>query len=104
MTCPSCDHPNAPERNFCAACGAVLARYCPRCGFRNGATDRYCGGCGAAAENAAARAPVGEAPPPPEHADPAVADLLAAAREADIAAPERDVRVSQDDIDSLFGE
>ncbi len=105
MICPTCDHPNAAERNFCAACGAVLACYCPRCGFRNGATDRYCGGCGAATDGAAAaRAPAGEPPPLPADADPAVADLLAAAQEVSDAVHEGDVRVSQDDIDSLFGE
>ena len=104
MTCPACDQPNHPERNFCAACGAALARYCPRCGFRNGAADRYCGGCGVATGDDAVRAPAGEPPPAPPGADPAVAELLAAAREVSDADQGGDVQVSQDDIDTLFGE
>ncbi len=106
MNCPSCRHVNAPDRNFCGACGAPLAAYCTRCGFRNRAADRYCGGCGRALGEAAA---VGEegavapgAPTPPQDE---LGELLAAAQEAVGGDAEgEDVRVTQDDIDRLFGD
>ncbi len=106
MNCPSCRHVNAPERNFCGACGAPLAAYCPRCGFRNRAADRYCGGCGqplggtAAAEGRTAVADGAPAPPQDE-----LGELLAAAQEAEFGeAGGEDVRVTQEDIDRLFGD
>ncbi len=119
MTCPDCRHPNGPERNYCGACGAPLTRACDRCGFRNGVADRYCGGCGSALGEGA-RPPVAEAaprrpgarpPPPPAGedggaADPLTAELLAVAAEAQRQPTpgETDPRVSQDDIDLLFGD
>ncbi|MDF1551626.1 MAG: zinc ribbon domain-containing protein [Deferrisomatales bacterium] len=117
MNCPHCKHPCADGRNYCGACGSPLVRFCPRCGFRNGLADHYCGGCGS---------PLGDAPPRPElrpsaarpvapavpapapDAGPAMAgmaDLLEAARETEeVAQQDADVKVSQDDIDSLFGD
>ena len=113
MNCTLCEHPNDTERNYCGACGGPLARYCRHCGFRNSALDRFCGGCGAALSEVAARQTTqGRSPnPPPEvpepaHAptDSAVAELLEAAREGAEQEPEdSDTRVSQNDIDSLFG-
>ncbi|MBI5014299.1 MAG: zinc ribbon domain-containing protein [Deltaproteobacteria bacterium] len=114
MNCPSCKHPCTAERNYCGSCGSPLARYCSLCGFRNLAADRFCGGCGSPL-GAEARPP---APPPmpgaagglPDSAGPAAIDsdldeLLAAAQEpAEARADEASVRVSQDDIDSLFGD
>lgn len=46
MRCTACDADNKPGRQFCAACGAGLARACPRCGFANDPGDNFCGGCG----------------------------------------------------------
>ena len=105
MNCPSCRHVNAPDRNFCGACGAPLAAYCSCCGFRNRAADRYCGGCGralgeAAAVEESAVAAGGPAPPQDE-----LGELLVAAQEAVVGGAEgEDVRVTQDDIDQLFGD
>ena len=106
MNCPNCRHVNAPDRNFCGACGAPLAAYCARCGFRNRAADRYCGGCGRLLGEGAAAA---ETPAPVEAAEGAPRDelgeLLEAAQEAVAEGSEgEDVRVSQDDIDRLFGD
>jgi class 3 adenylate cyclase/tetratricopeptide (TPR) repeat protein len=47
MRCTACAADNAPERRFCGACGAPLARACTACGFANEAQARFCGGCGA---------------------------------------------------------
>mgnify|MGYP005842541473 CR=1 FL=1 len=112
MNCLACKHPNDTQRNYCGACGLPLARYCAGCGFRNGAADRYCGGCGAGLE-AARRAealPAAAAPAGPSGAAaapgamPGLAELLEAARESVEPAPEEaDAKVSQDDIDNLFG-
>lgn len=115
MNCQSCKQPNAPERNYCGACGTPLARYCTSCGFRNLAADRFCGGCGAPL--GAATRPVAGVPEPASsverRSDAAgrlaegsdLAELLAAAQEPATAKPEDlSVRVSQDDIDSLFGD
>lgn len=111
MNCPACKQPNAPERNYCGGCGVPLARYCALCGFRNLAADRFCGGCGSALgaaarpEGATAAAPVAAQASAPPPADSDLAELLAAAQEPQAPRPEDlSARVSQDDIDSLFGD
>lgn len=114
MTCADCKHPNAPERNYCGSCGTVLARYCAGCGFRNGSTDRYCGGCGGGLEAGLANSPRPAVSPPlapttpmasGAAVDPLTAELLAVAAEALLRpAGEADPRVTQDDIDTLFGD
>lgn len=113
MTCPSCKQPNAPERNYCGACGTLLALSCARCGFRNLASDRFCGGCGVAlgaAPRAEATGPGREIAAGPDAIgasaeNSGLAELLAAAREPVPTRPEDlTARVSQDDIDSLFGD
>lgn len=112
MNCALCESANAPERNYCGACGSPLARYCRLCGFRNQALDRFCGGCGASLADGPVLA-AGETPaevPPKAPSRPAgpvddVSELLDAAREAEQAGPEdAEIRVNQSDIDSLFGE
>lgn len=112
MTCPSCKQPNASDRNYCGACGAPLSRYCSLCGFRNQAADRFCGGCGAplgaAARPEGAPATLLAATSPAKAEAPAdsdLAELLEAAQEP-TTTPQDDLsaRVSQDDIDSLFGD
>lgn len=107
MNCPRCRHVNAPERNFCGGCGLPLASFCPRCGFRNLSSDRFCGGCGSALERGARAAAAPPEPAGPETApvgDSALAELLQAAQEAaDSGAEPEEQRVSQDDIDALFG-
>ncbi len=112
MNCVSCGHENLLDRNFCGACGTCLARYCPRCGFRNQASDKYCGGCGVKFVAGAARGAGDKAPPVSEEKKAAgalpssdLADLLEAAREgAEAVQDEQDAKVSQDDIDALFGD
>jgi len=117
MNCPQCKHPGADNRNYCGACGNPLVQYCRPCGFRNLLADRYCGGCGSPLAddlphpesrpgNARPAAPV--VPPPAPETGVAMAgmsDLLEAARETEAVDQEdADVKVSQDDIDSLFGD
>jgi hypothetical protein len=113
MNCTLCEHRNDPERNYCGACGSPLARYCGHCGFRNAAADRYCGGCGAVLEELTVkRAAEGDPPKPATQVpgptqsppDAAVAELLEAAQEGAEQEPDdAELRVSQGDIDSLFG-
>ena len=109
MNCPSCKHSNAFERNYCGACGAPLARYCALCGFRNLLADRFCGGCGASLEDGARPATVEPLTPAalrvPATPSDDLAELLEAARDQAAAPPDDGAaRVSQDDIDSLFGD
>jgi hypothetical protein len=64
--------------------------------------DRFCGGCGAALDEVAARR---EVKPIEAQPDGAVAELLEAAREGAVAsADDSEIRVAQEDIDSLFGD
>ena len=115
MNCPRCKQAQTPERNFCGACGNALAQFCRCCGFRNPAADRFCGGCGAPLGQAAAagarvsstEAVGGASAPDPARepgADDGLAELIEAAREEPPAPDDAAVRVSQDDIDSLFGD
>ena len=46
--CPSCGHPNRPDRRYCAECGVHLGDPCPACGTRNQPGEKFCGQCGAA--------------------------------------------------------
>ena len=114
MNCPQCKHSDIDGRNFCGACGGRLVRYCSRCGFRNLQQDRFCGGCGASFQPVAARSArevtAAGAPrpsPPPSPAAPAspLAELIEAARDTErVEDQDGDAKVSQDDIDSLFGD
>jgi hypothetical protein len=47
MRCSKCASENRDGREFCAKCGAVLARRCPRCGTSNEPGEDFCGECGA---------------------------------------------------------
>ncbi len=107
MICPTCRHENLPQRSFCGACGALLVSHCPRCGFRNLLADRFCGGCGdrlAGAREARVEAGA-EAPEVTGGGDEGLRELLEAAAEA-AREPEdaEDVKVTQNDIDALFGD
>ncbi|GAB4269622.1 MAG: hypothetical protein Kow0092_23720 [Deferrisomatales bacterium] len=123
MICPQCGREGGAERNYCGGCGGRLRRYCERCGFRNDVSDRFCGGCGVALGAAAGAqprdGPLSQAPasplpatspgPGPDAASPPqpaaqLAELLEAAREADEEqGAAGDERISQDEIDALFG-
>ena len=46
MTCPSCQHANPPESNFCLGCGARLALTCSSCSTALPAGSRFCNKCG----------------------------------------------------------
>lgn len=119
MNCPFCTHPGADNRNYCGACGGLLVQYCRLCGTRNLAADHYCGGCGNPLATDGGQPPARPpsalpraAPVPAPAAKPVIpatgaglADLLDAARETEQRDQEPlDVKVSQDDIDSLFGD
>ena len=65
MRCTACGTDNAPERRFCADCGAALAVACDACSAANEATARFCGQCGASLANPGALASPGLAEPPP---------------------------------------
>lgn len=45
MRCSGCAAENAPDRRFCAACGAPLVVICPACRFENQPSAKFCGGC-----------------------------------------------------------
>jgi class 3 adenylate cyclase/tetratricopeptide (TPR) repeat protein len=47
MRCSGCAADNAPDRRFCAECGAPLVVICPACRFENQPSAKFCGGCAA---------------------------------------------------------
>ena len=47
MRCSGCATENAPDRRFCAECGAPLVVICPACRFENQPSAKFCGGCAA---------------------------------------------------------
>jgi class 3 adenylate cyclase/tetratricopeptide (TPR) repeat protein len=47
MRCPSCQHDNPPQSNFCLGCGARLVLACGSCGAVLPAGSRFCNKCGA---------------------------------------------------------
>ena len=55
MRCTACGTDNAPERRFCADCGAGLAIACGICNAANEARARFCGQCGAALDGPGAQ-------------------------------------------------
>jgi class 3 adenylate cyclase/tetratricopeptide (TPR) repeat protein len=46
MKCPSCQHENPPESNFCLGCGIRLPLRCSSCGADLPAGSRFCNKCG----------------------------------------------------------
>ena len=46
MHCPSCQHENPAEANFCLHCGTQLARVCPHCQHVLPPEARFCMACG----------------------------------------------------------
>lgn len=46
MFCASCQYRNEPDANFCANCGAMLARVCVTCGRGNSPQAESCTACG----------------------------------------------------------
>lgn len=113
MSCPKCKQSNQPERNYCGKCGTPLMQYCRLCGFRNQAADMYCGGCGGGLTGESR--PCGQSVDSfmeegtsaiPEFAEnSALAELLEVAqRGAEVQEESQEIKVSQDDIDSLFGD
>ncbi len=47
MRCPSCQHANPADSNFCLGCGERLALVCGSCGTSLPAGSRFCNKCGA---------------------------------------------------------
>lgn len=118
MNCTHCRSPNLENRNYCGNCGAQLGHYCSLCGFRNHLSDRYCGGCGVAIAEGAQEQPrqpqatfQQQIPLPqvePQQmtspVDQGLCELLDIAASAQEEPEEKpDSKVTQDDIDSLFG-
>jgi class 3 adenylate cyclase/tetratricopeptide (TPR) repeat protein len=48
MECPSCNHQNRPDNDFCERCGTALGLKCDVCGRINHRNSRFCGQCGTA--------------------------------------------------------
>ena len=46
MHCPSCQHENPAEANFCLHCGTQLARVCPHCQHVSPLEAKFCMACG----------------------------------------------------------
>ncbi len=46
MQCPSCQHQNPLEANFCMKCGAKLERKCSGCGAAYTEEAVFCTKCG----------------------------------------------------------
>ena len=46
MKCPSCQHENPDEFNFCMNCGSALRSTCPNCGQISEANAKFCKNCG----------------------------------------------------------
>ncbi len=110
MNCPNCKQPNGVDRNYCGACGTALTQYCRACGFRNSTADGFCGGCGLGLSDpvrARLHPPASVSPDASaaSESNPDLAELLEAARE-EVPQQEEDAsaRVTQNDIDELFGD
>jgi GTP cyclohydrolase III len=48
MKCPSCQHENPAEANFCPNCSSRLARVCPQCQQVSPSEAKFCMACGQA--------------------------------------------------------
>jgi hypothetical protein len=121
VTCAKCQTQNDRSRRFCRACGHALGQPCRSCGFFNEAADLYCGGCGrgiklkpgvAAAGDVRVSAPQKSAPasPPAASKGDSRQPSLSASELAELGkrappAPTAPLpsKVSQDELDSLFG-
>jgi hypothetical protein len=95
--CHACESPNSVGRRFCGACGAALGVPCSRCAFTNTISDRFCGGCGHAVREEEPPVPVEKAPRVP------LTSILVPARGSAKAAAAPQVRLSQSQIDDLYG-
>lgn len=112
MNCARCQAENEAPRRYCHACGASLSAGCPRCAFVNRSSDKFCGGCGDALAQALAVAPRREHMAAPKVAPPASAAKGAALSVDEVAElvkrtsqprPAAQRRVSQEELDALFG-
>lgn len=131
MRCSDCETLNETGRRYCCACGHSLVAACAQCSFANGRADRFCGGCGRQlAEISAAAGPTRLAHPgpaarpplplkAPERATdkasakgpgPRLVEALSAAELGELfqspaprEAPAPTGKISQDELDKLFG-
>lgn len=123
MSCAGCHAENEEHRRYCGACGSPLNRPCAACSFNNRVTDCFCGGCGGKLVNAQVRRPpVPSLVPGPGQASspsaPTVAPTAAVpngtlslsemrallpAAVAPVVAKPLDNKVSQAELDALFG-
>jgi class 3 adenylate cyclase/tetratricopeptide (TPR) repeat protein len=55
VECRQCGQDNAPDQQFCGACGALIMVRCGSCAETNPARFRFCGRCGAALQPGAPR-------------------------------------------------
>jgi hypothetical protein len=118
MNCPACQRPNRDERRYCGECGHSLVRRCDRCEFANTHEDKFCGGCGLGMgllETAAFAKTASAIKPELLDAGAALQEkgprklgleelqgLLPTAAGTQVP-PRVPLRVSQDDLDVLFG-
>ncbi len=85
MDCPSCQHENPEDAQFCGECGSSLARMvrCEGCGRENPASQKFCNGCGAKAA-VASEAPDADVPErsPRDYTPAHLADRILLSRSA----------------------
>jgi Double zinc ribbon len=111
MTCSNCGSQIELLRRFCGQCAARVRTDCVRCGFLNGLTDGYCGGCSAALHLVGVES--GNSPPAQSACTPAEHGGREALSSSDLeellrkpvtpAAPALSSKVSQNELDQLFG-
>ena len=105
MECIHCQTANEDGRKFCRECGAPLGSYCPRCKSVGPFGDNFCGVCGnALGPNSKEHlfSPPEQPDKPKQYTREEIQDLLSLRR---VAREEEDAsaKVTQRDVDSIFG-
>ena len=124
MICVGCRADNDEHRRYCGACGEGLIRWCGDCSFKNKITDAFCGGCGESIADVvqpsppptSIRGPM-KTPPPAVKVLPALTEksapsgllslgeirALIVPKSAPVAVKPLNNKVSQAELDALFG-
>jgi len=105
MECANCRTVNEEGRKFCRQCGAALGSYCPRCKSVGPYGDDFCGVCGnALGPNSQEHlfSPTEHPDRPKQYTREEVEDLLSLRRTIR-EEEESSAKVTQSDVDSIFG-